>query len=85
MFDMKSSKSKYEPIIVRLSDTISEQKDLLDKLAEEYDRFIGEQGAIYTATSPYSVLYWAVKYSGLIEEKKSMEDTNFNIGNDGEL
>jgi len=80
---MKSSKSKNEPkrepVIVRLTCIRPEERELLDKLCDSYDKFMGEEGAIHTVTSPYSVLYWACRYSGLIEEKKLVEENEINI------
>ena len=57
---------KREPVVIRLTCITPEQKDLLEKLCDEYEKLFG-QGSIYTLTSPYSVLYWACRYSGLVK------------------
>jgi len=43
-----------------------EARDLLDRLCEEYER---TRGKSIHDTDGYSALYWAVRWSGLIEPK----------------
>lgn len=45
-----------------------EARDLLDKLCEAYEKLYGKE-SIHNTGSVYSILYWAVRYSGLIEPK----------------
>ena len=42
----------------------TEARDLLDKLCEGYKQFLGRDAI---DSSGYSTLYWACRYSGLIE------------------
>ena len=46
-----------------------EGRDLLDKLCVEYKNFHKKE-AVDSKESAYSTLYWAVRYSGLIQERK---------------
>ena len=58
-----------------------EARELVDKLCEAYEKVYGKK-AIDDEKSAYSVLYWAVRYSGLIGpnvDDEAWEDVNIYL------